>query len=508
MSEVNEQRVCIKFCLKLGKNATETYEMIKTAFGDDSLSRSKIFEWFKRFKNGRETTEDDPRSGRPSTSRNDDVVSKICEKVRNDRRLTVRELADEAGISIGSCHEILTENLQMRRVAAKFVPRLLTLEQKENRLTICQDLKNRSIDPNFIKNIVTGDETWVYGYDPETKAQSSQWKTKFSPRPKKARQVRSSVKTMLIVFFDIEGIVHYEFVPHGQTVNQVFYKDVLMRLREKIRKKRPEKWRTETWFLHHDNAPAHSALSIREFLADKKIPVVPHPPYSPDLAPCDFFLFPKLKFALKGQRFQDVEEIKANTAAELKVLTSEQFQRTFEKWQDRWNHCILSGGEYFEGSGREWTRVLIPPDLLSRWVNRSHGEMSFHLTQLMTGHGCFNWFLQRINRYPSVRCSHCGSSDGYGEAVDKAHHTLFRCEAFRRERERLVDTIGPFDPGGLIPRMLESPAHWEAIFDFAREVMTAKESAERDRQFRQGWLRRGVDDDDGDVGGAVYGPPA
>jgi [histone H3]-lysine36 N-dimethyltransferase SETMAR len=84
-------------------------------------------------------------------------------------------------------------------------------------------------------------------------------------------------------------------------------------------------------------------------LADKKIPVVSHPPYSPDLAPCDYFLFPKLKFALKGQRFQDVDEIKANTAAELKVLTSEQFQRTFEKWQDRWDHCISSGGEYFEG---------------------------------------------------------------------------------------------------------------------------------------------------------------
>lgn len=349
MSEINEQRVCIKFCLKLGKNATETYTMIKTAFGNDYLSRSVIFEWFKRFKDGRQSTEDDPRSGRPSTSRNDDVVANIYEKVRNDRRLTVRELANEAGISIGSCHEILTENLQMRRVAAKFVPRLLTLEQKENRLTICQDLKNRSADINFIKNIITGDETWVYGYDPETKLQSSQWKTKFSPRPKKARQVRSNVKTMLIVFFDIEGIVYYEFVPHGQTVNQVFYKDVLIRLRERIRKKRPEKWRSGTWFLHHDNAPAHSALSIREFLAEKKIPVVPHPPYSPDLAPCDFFLFPRLKSALKGQRFQDVEEIKANTAKELKAITLEQFQRTFEKWQDRWNHCISSGGEYFEG---------------------------------------------------------------------------------------------------------------------------------------------------------------
>ncbi|VVC41658.1 Transposase, type 1,Winged helix-turn-helix DNA-binding domain, partial [Cinara cedri] len=149
---------------------------------------------------GRQSIKDDPRSGRPSTSRNDDVVANIYEKVRNDRRLTVRELANEAGVSIGSCHEILTDE--------------------------------------------KGNETWAYGYDPETKLQSSQWKTKFFPRPKKARQVRSNVKTMLIVFFDIEGIVHYEFVPHGQTVNQVFYKDVLIRFRERIREKRPEKWRS------------------------------------------------------------------------------------------------------------------------------------------------------------------------------------------------------------------------------------------------------------------------
>ncbi|XP_027849961.2 protein GVQW3-like [Aphis gossypii] len=127
MSEINE-RVCIKFCLKLGKNASETYTMIKTAFGDDSLSRSVTFEWFIRFKDSRQSIKDDPRSGRPSTSRNDDVAN-IYEKVRNDRRLTVRELANEAGISIGSCHEILTEKLQMRRVAAKFVPRMLTSEQ-------------------------------------------------------------------------------------------------------------------------------------------------------------------------------------------------------------------------------------------------------------------------------------------------------------------------------------------------------------------------------------------
>lgn len=104
-------------------------------------------------------------------------------------------------------------------------------------------------------------------------------------------------------------------------------------------------------------------------------------------------------------------------------------------------------------SGREWTRGLISPDLLCRWVTRPHGEMSFHLTQLMTEHGCFNWFLRRINRAPSTGCSHCGPSDGY------ARHTLVHCEAFRGERERLIDQIGAFCPGDLVPRMLDCQAN-------------------------------------------------
>jgi len=137
-------------------------------------------------------------------------------------------------------------------------------------------------------------------------------------------------------------------------------------------------------------------------------------------------------------------------------------------------------------SGREWTRSLIPPDLLCSWVSRTHGEMSFHLTQLMTGHGCFNRFLRKINRAPSAGCSHCGPPDGYAEAVDDARHILLSCEAFRGERERLVDAIGPFDPGGLVPKMLESPANWEVVATFTRAVMAAKEAAERDRQLRQG----------------------
>jgi len=124
----------------------------------------------------------------------------------------------------------------MRRVTAKFVPRLLTAEQKDDRVSICTDLRDRAQnDPNFMSSVITGDECWVYGYDPETKQMSSQWSTSSSPRPKKARQVESNIKTMLIAFFDIDGLVHHEFVPTGQTVNKEFYKAVLQRLRDAAR---------------------------------------------------------------------------------------------------------------------------------------------------------------------------------------------------------------------------------------------------------------------------------
>jgi histone-lysine N-methyltransferase SETMAR len=148
-------------------------------------------------------------------------------------------------------------------------------------------------------SVITGDECWLYEYDSETKQMSSQWKTASSPPPKKAWQMKSSVKNMLIAFLDTERLVHHEYVPRGQTVNKEFYKTVPQRPRDAVRRYRPEKWRSGNWILHHDNAPAHRAVITNEFLAKQNIPSLSHPPYSPDLPPCDFFLFPQLKKTMK-----------------------------------------------------------------------------------------------------------------------------------------------------------------------------------------------------------------
>jgi len=149
------------------------------------------------------------------------------------------------------------------------------------------------------------------------------------------------------LFFDWKGIVHHEFVPCGQMVNKQLYQDVLAHLRDAVCRKRPELWENQTWMLHHDNAPAHTSLLIRSYLAKHQTSVVPHPPYSLDLAPADFFPFPKLKTSLKGRCFQTTEEIKENSIRELSVITESTFKEAFQQWKKRWEWCIASRGDYF-----------------------------------------------------------------------------------------------------------------------------------------------------------------
>jgi len=154
----------------LGKTGSETFEIMKQAFGDLCMSRSRTFEWFGRFKNGRTSTANDDRSGLPSTATTLSKVEQVRAAVNQDRCRTIHDLCAEVGIGYGSCQRILTEQLNMHRIAAKFVPKVLTHDQKDSRVAICQELKETVINgPTLLLNIIRGDESIVYAYDPETK---------------------------------------------------------------------------------------------------------------------------------------------------------------------------------------------------------------------------------------------------------------------------------------------------------------------------------------------------
>jgi len=199
MDVKGEQCVAIKFCCKVDFSATKTVELIQKAYGDAAFSRTTIFEWHRRFQEGRESVKDDERGGRPTTSRTDDIAAAVDKMIKEDRNVTSRLIADTLGIPKTVVLRILREDLKKRKPCTRFVTR----EQRTSELSRAkQDLINMIYgDKNFLDKVITGDDSWCFAYDPETKRRNSEWVGEHSPRPQKLRFQKSRVKTMLIVFF-------------------------------------------------------------------------------------------------------------------------------------------------------------------------------------------------------------------------------------------------------------------------------------------------------------------
>ncbi|XP_037784684.1 protein GVQW3-like [Penaeus monodon] len=163
-----EARYAIKVCVKLEKNTTQTYELLQTAYGLSCMGRESVFRWHKKFKGGRESVRDDERY--------------------EDRRESIETISDKFEVSVGTVHKIIHDELNMRKICARFVPRVLSDEQKARR----QQVELISSDPRVLMALVTCDESWIYCYDPETKSQSFQWK---HPAPPLRRRPNSASPT-------------------------------------------------------------------------------------------------------------------------------------------------------------------------------------------------------------------------------------------------------------------------------------------------------------------------
>jgi histone-lysine N-methyltransferase SETMAR len=304
-----EQRAVIKFLTLEKKGPKEIHERLVGVYGDSALSDKTVKKWSKLFKWGRLSLEDDHRSGRPNEAVTPDTIKKVEELVMSDRRFKCQKLADKVGISKTSVLKILHQHLGMSKISSRWVPRMLTPEMKKNRLE-CSDLNLTLMrqDPNFFSRVVTGDETWVHHYDPETKQESMQWTHQGSPPPKKFKVQKSAGKIMATVFWDIEGILLIEYMPHKTTITGASYATIES-LRQAFLEKRRGKLARGILLLQ-DNASSHTSRVATAAVEKAGFGQLDHPPYSPDLAPSDYFLFGPLKKFLRGRHFSDDEEVK------------------------------------------------------------------------------------------------------------------------------------------------------------------------------------------------------
>ena len=218
-------RSIIKYCVERGMTPGQTIKEMKSSQTHQNVSRVLVYKWHKRFTTG--WSDSGAKKGRP-TEISSAVIQNVSELIRTDRRQTVREISSIMGISKSAVQRILVDDLSMSRVCARWVPRLLTNEQMERRVTDAQSfLRRYKRDRNFLDKIVTMDETWVHHYEPEKKRQSSVWKTPNTPPPTKAKAAKSIGKVMLMVFMDNKGIILSHAVRQGETVNAEYYSKVI-----------------------------------------------------------------------------------------------------------------------------------------------------------------------------------------------------------------------------------------------------------------------------------------
>ena len=180
------------------------------------------------------------------------------------RQISVRHLAYELPIPTTTVYEIISNHSGMKKVLTRGVPKLRTSIQRANRVDCCQELLQESkVNPDkYFDRIVTGDEIWVYYYDPLSQQEAKLWKKLIEETPTRLRRTRPAENIMMVIFWDKYGILPTEYLPGGTTIGGLYYASIIERLRCAILKKRRGKV-SDGVLLIHDNAPVHKCSIVQ-----------------------------------------------------------------------------------------------------------------------------------------------------------------------------------------------------------------------------------------------------
>ncbi len=349
-------RVCVWFSCLLGRTPADTVRDLQSVFGEDSIKPAAVRSLMRQFRDGRQEMCDLKRSGRPPVQSAPDKVDQVKQLVTQTPRTTIARLANRAGLKSSTTHNILRRKLKLKKHSCKLVPHDLTDVQKASRVTSCVKFLQNCERPRWLERVITADESWFYVVNPNPKCDNIVWTLPGTDCLQVPRRPMNTKKAMAIPFFNWKGLIYCHWVING-TVTGLEYRRALLELRNQIRQKRLCMWRCRRvlpFLLHEDNASPHTCTDTRRFQVMSNIKKVEHPPYSPDLSSCDFFLFPTVKRALRGRSIATVQDLMQEVDRLMGQIPSWRWKRCFSDWKWRALRCIDFDGNYFEG-------MTVPP---------------------------------------------------------------------------------------------------------------------------------------------------
>nr|XP_020754536.1 histone-lysine N-methyltransferase SETMAR-like [Odocoileus virginianus texanus] len=334
MLEKKQIRAIFLFEFKMGRKAAETTRNINNAFGPGTAKERTVQWWFKKFRKGDESLEDDERSARPSEVDND----QLREIIDADPLKTTRKIAEELKVNHSTVVRHLKQIGKVKKLN-KWVPHELTENQKNRRFEVSSSLILRNNNEPFLDRIVTCHEKWILSDNRQQPAQRLDRGSTLNLYPK---------KIMVTVWWSAAGLIHYSFLNPGETITSEKYAQQINEMHQKLQHLQPALVNRKGPVLLHDNARPHVAQPALQKFNELGYEVLPHPPHSPDLLPTDYHFFKHLDNFLQGKHFHNQQDAE-NAFREFVESRSTGFYATgINELTSRWQKCVDCNGSYFD----------------------------------------------------------------------------------------------------------------------------------------------------------------
>jgi hypothetical protein len=316
------------------KNRMKTVESLRDIMGKEAPSRRGVYRWFKKFSKGKTAITVQKPKGR---KKNDVYLDKIKNLVVSNRAISIREMERVTGIPRSTIQRILAKSLVMRKMKNKQEPYTLKKIHKEKRIKYSRE--NLKILENKNNIIVTGDESLFFlsCYNEE------RWYFKGEKRKISPRKTIGAQKLMVVTFISKNGFEFLDVLEKNKHVNAKYFREnVLIPMLKSLRKK----YRGKNIILHYDNATCHIATDNVNFLEEENISTLKQPPYSPDLCPCDFFLFGTLKGKMRGIEIKNRNHLKKVIRKIMLEIPPSVYESVYRNWSKRLRETIKRHGVY------------------------------------------------------------------------------------------------------------------------------------------------------------------